>query len=276
MDWSLVLASQEIPTTIDHSLENRWALIVEPHDYGRAVRTIRQYHLENRGWTWRQHLPWSDVTFHWGGVVWSALLAVIYRISVVEFPSIHDLARVDNLAVLNGQWWRLFTAVLLHADLAHLIANMTTGALFFGLAMARFGAGTALLAAYLAGVAGNVAGLLIYHGPYQGLGASGTVMGALGLISAQTISKLRAGAFEKKLGFQAAFSGAMLFVLLGMDPSTDVIAHFGGFVSGIALACVLMWAPPQLLQSKPVQFASWFVLATLLSLTTVLSLWPHR
>ena len=27
----------------------------------------------------------------------------------------------------------------------------------------------------------------------------------------------------------------MLFVLLGLEPGTDVVAHFGGFVSGLIL-----------------------------------------
>jgi hypothetical protein len=32
----------------------------------------------------------------------------------------------------------------------------------------------------------------------------------------------------------------MLFVLFGLAPGTDVVAHFGGFVSGLVLGALLM------------------------------------
>ena len=44
----------------------------------------------------------------------------------------------------------LFTPVMLHSDLAHLLANVTFGLVILGFAMARFGPGVTLLATYLA------------------------------------------------------------------------------------------------------------------------------
>jgi len=52
--------------------------------------------------------------------------------------------------------------------------------------MARFGPGQALLAALLAGAVGNAAGLALRTEHYIGLGASGMVMGGLGLLTAQS------------------------------------------------------------------------------------------
>src|SRR5688572_11021780 len=58
MDWSLVLASQGIESTIDHAQDrDRWLLLVEPHELERARESIRLYRAENRGWSWRQELP---------------------------------------------------------------------------------------------------------------------------------------------------------------------------------------------------------------------------
>src|SRR2546429_5854414 len=65
MDWGLVLASQGIEPVIEQS-EHGWILLVEPGDYARAQATLRQYQRENRGWGWRQELPWPEITFHWG------------------------------------------------------------------------------------------------------------------------------------------------------------------------------------------------------------------
>ena len=76
-----------------------------------------------------------------------------------------------------------FTAVMLHADTAHLISNVTIGALFLGFAMGSFGPGIALLAAFLAGAGGNLVDYWFYPSTHRGLGASGMVMGSLGLLT---------------------------------------------------------------------------------------------
>ena len=57
MDWSLVLVSQGIETTIDQDSDGSgWGLLVAGPDYGPAIKVIRQYHLENRGWPWQQQV----------------------------------------------------------------------------------------------------------------------------------------------------------------------------------------------------------------------------
>ena len=56
MDWSLVLLSQGIECVIERSADG-WTLLVEPQDRSRALATLRQYQIENRGWAWRQRRP---------------------------------------------------------------------------------------------------------------------------------------------------------------------------------------------------------------------------
>src|ERR1035437_10950698 len=100
------------------------------------------------------------------------------------------IEHIIGAALAHGEWWRLFTATWLHADLAHLAMNMVFGFLFLGLVMGRYGPGVGLLAAYLAGVGGNLAAWLVYGENHRGLGASGVVMGALGLLTIQSVSLL--------------------------------------------------------------------------------------
>ena len=66
---------------------------------------------------------------------------------------------MDSTLAVSGQWWRIFSAMMLHADLGHLAENLAIGIVLFGLAMGRYGTGTGLFAAYLAGAGGNVASL---------------------------------------------------------------------------------------------------------------------
>jgi membrane associated rhomboid family serine protease len=272
MDWSLVLASQDIPATIIQTAEAGWALVVEPQDYERALGAIRQYRVENRHWAWRQPIPWSGATFHYGAVGWCFLLILVHWLTLNRLPDFAMAGALNSTKALNGEWWRVFTAILLHNDLGHLLANTTIGLLLFGLAMARYGAGVGLFAAYLAGVMGNLAGLWLHPKPYVGLGASGMVMGALGLITIPPFSHWSSHPRALKQLLQAAFASIMLFVLLGVAPSSDVIAHLGGFVAGAILGVALNFRPATALRDWRFTTVAWVVFATLVTLTGWLAL----
>jgi len=141
--------------------------------------------------------------------------------------------------VAHGQWWRLFTAMWLHADLAHLATNATIGVLLLGLAMGCYGTGAGLLAAYLAGAGGNLVAGLISLQPHRSLGASGMVMGCLGLLAVQSFSLWRQTPQAMKYILSGICGGVMLFILLALTPGTDVLAHLGGFACGLVLGALL-------------------------------------
>jgi rhomboid protease GluP len=172
----------------------------------------------------------------------------------------------DGTALAHGEWWRLFTATWLHADLAHLAMNAVFGLLLLGLTMGRYGPRVGLLAAYLAGVGGNVAAWLSYGESHRGLGASGVVMGALGLLAVQSFGLLKqknGTAFRRFSG--AIMGGVLLFVLIGVSPESDVVAHLGGFVTGLLLGLLL--APvPRLADSRRINLAAGLVFAVLVVL----------
>lgn len=272
MDWSLVLASQDIPTVIEKIDGDRWALVVPSHDLERARSAIQQYRIENRRWTWRRPLVGAATGLHSGALLWCIWIAVVHWMATVRRPAIRDLAQMKSLAVESGEWWRLFTAVHLHGDLAHLLANATTGFLFLGLAMGAYGPGVGLLAAFVCGVIGNIAGLLLYTTPYHGLGASGMVMGGLGLVTAHAMANSSAELSPMRVLVRAALAGILLFVIVGTDPSSDVVAHLGGFVAGLALGSILSRLSPDAVANERVQIFSAIGLMALTSGTIALAL----
>jgi hypothetical protein len=69
------------------------------------------------------------------------------------------------------------------------------------------------------------------------------VMGGLGLLAVQSFSLSKQTPHAAKYIYSGIFGGLMLFVLLGLAPGTDVMAHFGGFVTGLLLGIALMRAP---------------------------------
>jgi len=234
MDWSLVLISQGIEAIIQSPVgEQEWGLLVAPADYERARAAIAQYRVENRGWPWQQRWRRPAALFDWGSLAWVLLLVAFYHLSTRA--GLHAIGEMSNRALGAGEWWRLFTATWLHADLAHLAGNAVVGFLLLAFVMGAYGTGTGLLGAYLAGVGGNLAVYLFGSSSHISLGASGTVMGALGLLAVHSFSLWQRGPHARKYIISGIAGGVMLFVLLGLAPDTDVLAHLGGFVCGVAL-----------------------------------------
>jgi membrane associated rhomboid family serine protease len=240
MDWSLMLLSQDIPSTIDHSEELGWGLIVAAPDVDRALAQIRQYRLENARWPWRQEIR-DQVLFDWGCLGWVFLVCLVYWLDINR-ADLRGIGLMDSAAVNRGEWWRLFTAVFLHADVGHLAANAGFGLILVGLAMGVYGTGIGLLSAFLAGVGGNVVTWVI-DPIHRSLGASGMVMGALGLVAAQAFSTSRETPRALKPMLAGIGGGVMLFLLLGSSPGSDLVAHAGGFVTGLLLGGLLRLAP---------------------------------
>lgn len=240
MDWSLVLASQGIEHIIDRSEEGAtWELLVAARDSEQALKAIRLYHAENRHWPWHRKLFESDLFFDWASLSWAILLCIFYWLEASQ-PAFRTSGEMDSSAVTHGQWWRLFTAVWLHSDLSHLASNAVFGVIFLGLSMGRYGTGVGLLTAYIAGFCGNLFAWLIAPQPRFSLGASGMVMGALGLLAVQSLVLWRRDPQARKYILSGILGGVMLFLLLGLSPGSDLLAHAGGFVSGLLLGVILV------------------------------------
>ncbi len=185
----------------------------------------------------------QDLFFDWSSLVWVSLNIFFYAWSE-SHPVFRAAGIMDAAALIHGEWWRLFTATWLHADLAHLAANLLFGFLFLGLVMGRYGPGVGLLAAYVAGVGGNGLTWLVYDQTHRGLGASGVVMGALGLLAIQSLPILkRPNSNMFRLFAGSVLAGFLLFVFVGTSPGTDVVAHLGGFITGLLLGLLLTLAP---------------------------------
>jgi membrane associated rhomboid family serine protease len=110
--------------------------------------------------------------------------------------------------------------------------------------MGRYGPGLGLLAAYLAGVGGNLATGWIHEATLRGLGSSGVVMGALGLLTFPALivpKQPNANVFKLIVG--GLLAGILIFVMIGVNPETDVIAHLGGFITGWLMSVMLTRFP---------------------------------
>jgi membrane associated rhomboid family serine protease len=243
MDWSLVLASQGIEHAIDGPDGMGWGLLVAPPDHAAARTAIQLYRRDNRRWRWRNPISTNGPIFDGVGLAWVVLTVVFYGLSVTR-AGFRDAGILNGSAVAVGEWWRLFTATLLHADAMHLATNALFGFILLGFAAGCYGTGLGLLAAFLAGVVGNWMSWALHGNSMLGLGASGVVMGALGLVAVHSIAHLNKTPGAARLFLGGLAGGVMLFTLLGLSPGTDTIAHMGGFVAGMAIgACLALLRP---------------------------------
>jgi rhomboid protease GluP len=242
MDWSLVLASQGIEHVVGWDETTGWTLAVAKAEHEKALSQIRLYRMENLQWRWRQPVFQPGLFFDWSSLAWVLLNILFYWWSEAR-ADLRTLGMMDGSALAHGEWWRLFTGTWLHADIAHLVTNMVFGFLFLGLVMGRYGPGVGVLAAYLAGVGGNLFAWWVYGENHLSLGASGVVTGALGLLAVQSATLLkRRNATTFRLFAAGITGGLLLFVLLGFSPESDVVAHAGGFICGLLLGAPLAFA----------------------------------
>ena len=152
----------------------------------------------------------------------------------------------EGNAILHGAWWRTITALTLHADVSHLVANLATGLLFAAFVISRLGAGSAWLAILLSGAIGNTLNAWGYRGEYHAsIGASTACFGALGiLVGAELISRWseprQRSAWQLILPLGA---GLALLAYLGVGDegkSIDYMAHGWGFAVGVAEGAALV------------------------------------
>jgi hypothetical protein len=93
------------------------------------------------------------------------------------------------------------------------------------------------------------------------------VMGALGLLAVPPYRAWSLHPRALKQLLQVGFASIMLFVLLGVDPASDVIAHLGGFCAGVLLAIAINGIPGEKLHRTSLQAAAWMALAILFGVT---------
>ena len=142
--------------------------------------------------------------------------------------------------VKDGEWWRVFTALFLHASLLHLGMN-GAGLWLFGSAVEKtMGRWRFLLVFLLAGALGNFLSASVARYDVS-VGASSGIFGVIGAF-AVAVWRLRSPmyfAMRRRLLLFLALMVATDFTIGGLEPQIDNLAHVGGFVAGIVLATIL-------------------------------------
>ena len=165
-----------------------------------------------------------------------AFWTLVVGISLLASDSAPEIVSRGGLlsegVLQRGEWWRPVTALTLHADFGHLVANLVAG-IFATLALAqRIGGAKSILATLGAGTLGNVFATLIrFQSPILSIGASTAVFGVLGVLCAMPGILHHLGRNRKS--WVPLATGIVVLGIFGSgDIQTDVLAHLTGFVAG--------------------------------------------
>ncbi|MCD7901014.1 MAG: rhomboid family intramembrane serine protease [Bacteroides sp.] len=136
--------------------------------------------------------------------------------------------------IREGEWWRLFTCIFLHAGVVHLVYNMLSLALIGWFTEREVGSFRFFLIYLLTGIAGSYCSFL-FHESTVSVGASGAIFGMYGLGAALSINRY----FSKDtIGILLLFGLPymainLIYGLLVSD--IDMSAHLGGMACGFVI-----------------------------------------
>lgn len=174
--------------------------------------------------------------------------AVLTAINIIVFIACHFQGELlyGNGAfsiayLLRGrEYYRLVTAMFLHADIVHLVNNLIL--LYFGgeIVEKTIGKGRYLILFFLSGICGNLlSGVyeLSTGGFYDSIGASGAVFGIVGGLLYLVIAK-------KGRAASISFQRMVLMIAFSLysgfrNVLVNNAAHLGGLISGCLLAFLL-------------------------------------
>ena len=272
--WALVLDSRSIPCCIK-SDGAEWQLLVPEHQMISARRELRLYEEVNQNWppplpAARQlienTLPTISVLI---------LLATFHNLTLLGLPlpdsgiiDIKELGAAHAGKILDGQYWQCITALTLHADLTHLLSNLTIGGVFIILLCRELGSGLAWSLLLASGAIGNLINAWLQSPAHRSVGASTAVFGAVGILAAISMVRYRHH-LQRRWSIPIAAGLALLAILGTEGKQTDLGAHLFGFCSGVLLGIAAEYLMGKFGRPKAVLN---FLLA-LLSGTLVIAAW---
>ncbi len=238
--YSLVLTAAGIGNRV-RRVEDSFRIDVPEPLVDAALYAIRCYVEENPPVAPPEvRVPAPSLAGNLSGVA-VALVLLCVHVSVMSStdPSGYvDAFGANARRIMSGEYFRCATALILHADDAHIAGNMAGAALFGGAVCAATGAGVGWLMILACGIGGNLINAWLYQTGHLSIGASTAVFGAVGMLCA---SQAMAALFSRR-GWKrmtlAIGAGLALLAFLGASARSDVGAHLFGFLCGLPAGAV--------------------------------------
>jgi len=140
------------------------------------------------------------------------------------------LGQFNYLVLKYGWYFQLLTAMFVHVNIVHLAFNMFWLYILGTQCELTFGARRYLVIYFVSGFFGNILTLYLLPPGTVSAGASGAVFGIFGSLMAYS-------GFTRRSMF-ASIVYAIFILVLNAGFGVNVVAHFGGLLSGFILGYV--------------------------------------
>ncbi|MBQ4133139.1 MAG: rhomboid family intramembrane serine protease [Desulfovibrionaceae bacterium] len=244
--WSLVLSSKNIPFQLVRQ-RGMTLLFVPPLRAEQALGEILAFLREP---PLKAHSPTKPLTDFRAIFIALSVLSCWHALrmgcwgGLGQSPEQWLAQGALNIAeLLEGEWFRLITALTMHADVQHLLGNCIFGGIALCVLAMRVGALNALSLSFYTGAAGNLVAALLRSGAsYSSIGASTAMFGTMGILCGLSVG-LRDRSGWRGVFFPLAAGLAWLAFLGTEGKRVDILAHITGLVCGglIGLAVPKLW-----------------------------------
>ncbi|MDJ0623023.1 MAG: rhomboid family intramembrane serine protease [Desulfocapsaceae bacterium] len=239
---SLVLSAVDITHTIVRE-DTNLSIRVASGDATMAKHHLASYDQENKEWPPQPiHLEeQSGDTQPPTFIVIGALMLFYYVTGPWDSGSVwfNSGAGDADAIIYGGEFYRLVTALTLHADLTHLLGNCIIGGFLLHFFCRLVGSGFGLAAILTAATLGNGINVFLRGENHLFIGFSTAVFATIGmLVIVSYRSKKNQSRFQLFLPFMA---GTALLAMLGSSGErTDLGAHLFGLLSGLAIGFLIV------------------------------------
>jgi membrane associated rhomboid family serine protease len=178
----------------------------------------------------------SKPTFTW--TILGCLIAVALIQPVFEAKKSIEVAGLVKEAVRQGEWWRLATCTVMHANFLHIWMN-GQALISMGKEIEALAHRTYLpLVFFLSALVGSLFSFVLIPNTTS-VGASGGLMGLVGFLAVigYRRQQMLPPGFSKRVLLSIAFIAAVGLVGFAL---IDNAAHFGGLIAGVVLSVVLI------------------------------------
>ena len=208
-----------------------------PYQLEQEVRYVYRFALVNKK---------TYVTY---GLI--CLNSIVFAIEIFSggsenFLTLYRLGALAPQAVWQGEWWRLITATFLHLGWLHLLLNMLGLSLLGGFVELSLGWWRYLFAYFCSGIGSMLVIVILTiftgYGPKIAVGASGGIMGMLGVI----IAILLRGWRQEKARVAGSRLRSLLLIMglqIAIDittPNISFVGHFSGAAIGFLTGIILL------------------------------------